>query len=127
MARNERTKKINGRRVNHNLDPSNRRLDCVGVGVGTLEQVRGLNSSSNYTENITYSSSGVKWTGSPVNSGGKLAKSRSESSRGLNGGDTCFCSSYTNIVVIVAADITSKIHFARFCKRVGNRKAKEKQ
>jgi len=37
-------------------------------------------------------SSGVKWTGSSVNSGGKLARSRSESSRGLYGGLTCFCS-----------------------------------
>lgn len=41
----------------------------------------------------TYSSSGVKWTGSSVNSGGKLAKSRSESSLGLNGGVTCLDSS----------------------------------
>lgn len=31
----------------------------------------------------TYWSSGVKCTGSSVNSGGKLARSRSESSRGL--------------------------------------------
>lgn len=37
----------------------------------------------------TYSSSGVNCTASPVNSGGKLAKSRSESKRGLNGGVTC--------------------------------------
>lgn len=41
----------------------------------------------------TYVSSGVKATGSSVNSGGKLAKSLSESNRGLNGGETCFCSS----------------------------------
>jgi len=41
----------------------------------------------------TYSSSGVKCTGSSVNSGGKLAKSLSESNLGLNGGVTCFCSS----------------------------------
>lgn len=41
----------------------------------------------------TYSSSGVSCTGSPVNSIGKLAKSRSESRRGLNGGETCLRSS----------------------------------
>lgn len=38
-------------------------------------------------------SSGVRWTGSSVNSGGKLARSRSDSRRGLYGGATCFCSS----------------------------------
>lgn len=32
---------------------------------------------------FTYRSSGVKCTGSSVNSGGKFARSRSESSRGL--------------------------------------------
>lgn len=42
----------------------------------------------------TYSSSTVNCTGSSVNSGGKLAKSLSESNRGLNGGVICFCSSY---------------------------------
>lgn len=42
----------------------------------------------------TYSSSGVNRTTSSVNSGGKLAKSLSESKRGLKGGGTCFCSSY---------------------------------
>lgn len=42
---------------------------------------------------ITYSSSTVNTTGSSVNSGGKLAKSLSESKRGLNGGVICFCSS----------------------------------
>lgn len=42
--------------------------------------------------NKTYGSSGVKCTGSSVNSGGKLAKSRSESNLGLYGGVTCFCS-----------------------------------
>ena len=41
----------------------------------------------------TYLSSGVSWTGSSVNSGGKLAKSRSDSNLGLYGGVTCFCSS----------------------------------
>lgn len=45
---------------------------------------------------ITYVSSGVRCTGSSVNSGGKLARSRSESSLGLYGGPTCFCSSYSN-------------------------------
>lgn len=42
----------------------------------------------------TYSSSGVNCTASPVNSGGKLAKSRSESKRGLNGGVTCLYANY---------------------------------
>lgn len=65
----------------------------------------------------TYSSSGVRWTGSPVNSGGKLARSRSESNRGLNGGDTCFCSSYTS---------SSGCNETRiFATTSGNRKAKE--
>lgn len=41
----------------------------------------------------TYSSSTVNCTGSSVNSGGKLAKSLSESKRGRNGGVICFCSS----------------------------------
>lgn len=44
--------------------------------------------------NKTYGSSGVKCTGSSVNSGGKLAKSRSESNLGLYGGVTCFCSNW---------------------------------
>lgn len=44
----------------------------------------------------TYGSSGVRCTGSLVNSGGKFAKSLSESNRGLYGGDTCFCSSCKN-------------------------------
>lgn len=47
----------------------------------------------NYCE-VTYGSSGVKCTGSSVNSGGKFARSLSESRRGLYGGGTCFCSSY---------------------------------
>lgn len=47
-----------------------------------------------YGNKITYSSSGVRLTGSSVNSGGKLAKSRSDSRRGRNGGVICFCSSY---------------------------------
>ena len=33
-------------------------------------------------ENDTYESSGVNWTGSSVNSGGKLCKSRSDSKVG---------------------------------------------
>ena len=42
---------------------------------------------------INYWSSGVSCTGSSVNSGGKLAKSRSDSNLGLYGGGICFCSS----------------------------------
>lgn len=49
-----------------------------------------------YFHHNTYASSGVRWTGSSVNSGGKFARSRSESNLGLNGGCTCFCSSYKN-------------------------------
>lgn len=59
--------------------------------------MRPLKSSGKKKQNIasaTYGSSGVRWTGSSVNSGGKFAKSRSESKRGLYGGVTCFCSSY---------------------------------
>ena len=41
----------------------------------------------------SHQSSGVSCTGSSVNSGGKLARSRSVSTRGLYGGVTCFCSS----------------------------------
>lgn len=40
------------------------------------------------------SSSGVRLTGSSVNSGGKFVKSRSFSNLGWNGGMTCFCSNW---------------------------------
>lgn len=43
---------------------------------------------------IRRSSSGVNWTGSSVNSGGKFVKSRSFSNLGWNGGITCFCSNF---------------------------------
>ncbi len=42
----------------------------------------------------TYGSSGVSWTGSSVNSGGKLARSFSDSNLGRYGGGICFCSSW---------------------------------
>ena len=45
----------------------------------------------------TYGSSGVSCTGSSVNSGGKFARSRSDSSLGRYGGGTCFCSSCKKI------------------------------
>ena len=44
-------------------------------------------------KSISYVSSGVSWTGSSVNSGGKFARSLSDSSLGRYGGGTCFCSS----------------------------------
>ena len=44
-------------------------------------------------------SSGVRWTGSSVNSGGKFAKSLSFSSLGLYGGGICFCSSSAQSMV----------------------------
>ena len=43
---------------------------------------------------LAYGLSGVSCTGSSVNSGGKLARSRSLSSLGLYGGGICFCSSW---------------------------------
>ena len=44
-------------------------------------------------------SSGVRWTGSSVNSGGKFARSLSLSSLGLYGGGICFCSSSAQSIV----------------------------
>ena len=64
-------------------------LDNKKIITNTRQTLEKLSNGSNKT----YLSSGVSWTGSSVNSGGKLAKSRSDSNLGLYGGVTCFCSS----------------------------------